>query len=141
LIFVYLFRSFSNCFITLSWQIKPNRGVIKTNDHQIIIIKMIPDIDSYIVDKCEFKLNYTEKHFLAIGLICSSLKPNVKFNNNGIIYFNPTCQNNSTYKECKIENLTSNKLCYEWHVPFEIRELVSTEKMSSFLMPYEKKVI
>jgi hypothetical protein len=114
--------------------------MIKKNDHQIFVFKYTPKLESYIVEKLEIALNYMDKHMLEIGVVGGGVMPLVSLENNGILYFQPTCKNNNSFQLYEVTNLTRHTLNYEWKLPFEARNLFSVEEPVSALMPYEKKV-
>ena len=120
--------------------VKPLKGMVKKNEHQIFTFKFTPKIDSYVVEKFEIVLNYMDKHVLEIGAVGGGVSPLASLENNGILYFPPTCKNNNTFQSYEVTNLTRSPLNYEWKIPFEARNLFSVEEPKSILLPYEKKV-
>ena len=119
---------------------KPLKGMIKKSDHQIFVFKYTPKLDTYIVEKFEIALNYMSKHVLEIGVVGGGVLPLVSLENNGILYFPPTCKNNNSYQMYEVANLTRHQLNYEWKLPYEAKKLFSVEEDVSVLLPYEKKV-
>ena len=102
-------------------------------------MKFTPKSDTYTVEKFEIALNYMNKHILEIGLVGGGVSPLVALENNGLLYFPPTCRNNNSYQLVEVTNLTRNKLSYEWKIPYEAKNLFSVEEPKAMLLPYEKK--
>lgn len=122
-----------------SWSIKPHKGLIQKDQHQIFLLKYVPKTDTYTFDKCEIMLNYMAKHVLEVALLGGGILPELSLENNGILYFPPTCRNNSSTQTFEIVNLTRSKIMYEWKIPYESKNLFSVDQVNSFLDPYEKK--
>ena len=80
------------------------------------------------------------KHQLEVSLIGAGMLPFVNLDNNGILYFAPTCKNKHSYQYYELTNLTRSVLSYEWKIPFESKDLFSVDEMKSTLQPYEVKV-
>lgn len=114
--------------------------MIKKNEHQIFILKYTPRTDAYRLDKCSIMLNYMQKHMLEMPLIGAGLLPDIYLENNGVLYFPPTCKNNTTVQTHEIVNLTRSRIYFEWKIPYEAKKLVSVDLVESHLEPYEKKV-
>lgn len=118
--------------------VKPSRGAIKKNEHQVFILKFAPKTDSYVVDKYEIVLNYMPKHILEIGLVGGGVLPLISMENNGILYFPPTCKNNNSYQIYEVTNQTRSKIDYEWRIPYECKNLFSVNDVRGTLKPYER---
>ena len=121
------------------WYVKPHKGVIRPNEHQIFLFRFAPKMNSYTVDKCEITLNYLEKHLLEVAVVGAGLTPNINLENRGCLYFSPTCKNNFSFQTYEIANLTRSKLCYEWKIPYETRHIFTVDEPNSCLLPYEIK--
>jgi len=120
--------------------VKPLKGLIKKNEHQIVVFKFVPKRDSYVIEKCDITLNYMQKHLLEICLIGVGMLPLVKLENNGFLYFSPTCKDNFNFQGYEITNMTRCKVHFEWKIPYECKNLFSVDQVQSFLEPYERKV-
>jgi hypothetical protein len=123
-----------------SWQIKPHKGVIKKNSLQLFVLRFTPKTDSYTIDKCAIELNYMRKHTLELPLVGAGLLPDVSLENNGILYFAPTCKNTTAVQSYEIVNLTRSRVHFEWKIPYDSKKLFAVDQPQSFLEPYEKKV-
>jgi hypothetical protein len=122
------------------WHIKPHKGLIKKNSLQLFILKFTPKSDSYTIDKCEMQLNYMRKHLLELPLVGAGLLPDVSLENNGLLYFAPTCKNTTAVQAYEIVNLTRSRVHFEWKIPYDSKKLIAVDQVQSFLEPYEKKV-
>lgn len=76
---------------------------------------------------------------LNIGILGGGIVPDVMLENNGLIYFPPTCRNNSSTIEYELVNLTHSKIAYEWKISYDSKNLFSVDQVSSILNPHEKK--
>ena len=127
-------------FLKSSWTIKPTKGMIHKSCHQIFILKFTPKSDAYTVDKCEIMLNYMKKHMLELPLIGAGLLPDIHLENNGVLYFPPTCKNNISIQTYEIVNLTRSRVYFEWKIPYDSKKFFSVDETQSYLEPYQKKV-
>ncbi|RNA28727.1 coiled-coil domain-containing protein [Brachionus plicatilis] len=124
---------------TNPWSIKPHKGLIKTNEHQIFVIKYVPRTDQLNFEKCHFLLNYTPNFMVSVGILGGGTLPELSLENNGLLYFPPTCRNNSTTCEYELVNLTHSKIGYEWKIPYESKNLFSVDQVECILNPHERK--
>ena len=121
------------------WSIKPQKGLIKSNEHQIFVLKYVPKSDGLNFDKCNFILNYMSSSTLNIGILGGGIVPEISLENNGLLYFPPTCKKNTTTNEYELVNLTHSKIAYEWKIPYDSKSLFSVDQVSCVLNPHEKK--
>lgn len=84
-------------------------------------------------------MNYMPKNNLSIGLLGGGILPELSLENNGLLYFPPTCKSNITSKHYELVNLTRSKIAYEWKIPYDSKNLFAVDEVQSFLQPYEKK--
>jgi hypothetical protein len=119
--------------------VKPHQGLIGKNQHQIFLFKFQPKNDNYLIEKLNIMLNYMPKHQLEVGLIGAGLLPYINLENNGVLYFAPTCKNKHSYQYFELTNLTRGVITYEWKIPYESKDLFSVDEIKSILQPYEKK--
>lgn len=119
------------------WIVKPNRGLIKPNEHQIFLFKFSPKQDFH-VEKCHIKLNDSDSHIFDVLLFANTDSPRIHLPNDGIIYFKPTCKGNTTYQTYDLANDTRMSIYYEWKLPLECKDLFDVKKLNGFLQPYEK---
>ena len=77
---------------------------------------------------------------LELPLVGAGLLPEVSLENNGVLYFPPTCKNTTAIQSHEIVNRTRSRIYFEWKIPYDSRKLFSVDEVSSFLEPYEKKV-
>ena len=85
-------------------------------------------------------LNYMKKSVLETVLVGLGEKPRISLENDGILYFKPTCKNNISEQTYEIVNMTRTRVDYEWKIPYESKELFSVDQLRSHLEPFEKKV-
>lgn len=97
--------------------------------------------ENILVETCEFMLNYRRKNNLQLPVLGGMAFAELALENNGILYFAPTCKNNSSVKTFEIANLTPSKVNYEWKIPYESRKLFDVDCLQFYLDPYERKVI
>lgn len=120
--------------------VKPHKGIIRKNEHQIFTFKFLPREDVRLVEKCEFMLNYMKKSILKTVIVGIGEQARINLANNGILYFQPTCKNNSSHQTYEIMNATRTRINYEWKIPYECKNLFSVDTVESHLEPYERKV-
>lgn len=85
-------------------------------------------------------LNYQKNNAIELPIFGGNASPEISMENNGILYFPPTCKNNSLSKSFEIVNLTPSKVNYEWKIPFESRNLFSVDQIQFHLDSFQKKV-
>ena len=135
---------------------KPSLGLIEKNEHAIVLLKYVPPkssggfgghhrhaapaSDAYLIDKCPILLNYMPSHQLDVGLVGSRLTATLRLENDGVLYFAPTCKNKHAYRQYEITNATPLHVAYEWKIPYECKDLFSVDELQSVLHPFEKKV-
>ena len=120
---------------------KPHQGLIKKSEHQIVLFKFVPKSDTYIIEKCLMTLNYMPgRHQLEVGVIGAGLLPYVHLENNGVLYFAPTCKYKESFQYYELTNQTRSVIGYEWKIPYESKDLFSVDSVKFVLQPYEKKV-
>jgi hypothetical protein len=107
---------------------------------QIFIFKYVPKSESFLVDKCEIMLNYLPSKMLDVALVGAGVTVNLNLENNGILFFSPTCKNNFSFQSYKLTNLTRSKIAYEWRIPYESKYLFSVDDLKGDLNPYEVKI-
>jgi hypothetical protein len=106
----------------------------------LFVYRFTPDRESHIFEKCSIKLNDSDNHISDLLLIATGEIPRLKVENDGVIYFKPTCKGNSTTQPFEIDNLARTKVNYEWKIPNEVKGLFSVAELSGTLDAYEKKV-
>ena len=85
-------------------------------------------------------LNYMKKSVLETVLVGLGEQPRIKLENDGILFFKPTCKNNFSEQTYEIVNMTRTRVDYEWKIPYESKNLFSVDQVSSHLEPFERKV-
>lgn len=76
---------------------------------------------------------------LEIPLVGAGVSAKLSLENNGLLYFSPTCKNNTSYQSYKLTNLTRSKINYEWKIPYESKNIYSVDEIKSEIKPYEIK--
>lgn len=76
---------------------------------------------------------------LEVALVGTGATPTISLENQGFLYFSPTCKNNFMTHEYEIVNLSRGRLNYEWKIPFECRKLLAVDEVSGTLEPHEVK--
>ena len=99
----------------------------------------MPKVESYFIDKCEIMLNYLSKHMLEVALIGAGSSPKISLENQGSLYFPPTCKNNFSVQSFELTNLTRAKLNYEWKIPYEYKKIISVDELTGSIDPHEVK--
>lgn len=59
--------------------------------------------------------------------------------NQGFLYFSPTCKNNFTVQSYELVNQTRGKLCYEWKIPYEYKKILSVDETTQCMEPHQVK--
>ncbi len=119
---------------------KPLKGSIKPNEHQIVLFKFVPKQEEPLILKCEIKLNESNRNLVNILLVANDEVSRLRLANNSIIYFKPTCKFNTAKNYYEIENLTRARVNIQWKLPYECKNLFSVAQPQDVLLPYEKKV-
>ena len=123
-----------------SWYVKPRKGLIKVNEHQIFVFKYLPKQETHSIEKCQIKLNEMQKFIREMMLICTAEIPRLVLPNDAIVYFKPTCKGNGTTKTYEIVNQSRTTVNYEWKLSYECKGLFDVDKQIGFIEPYEKMV-
>lgn len=136
---------------TKNWIIRPKAGFIKKLEHQILIVKLKPRKDGIQVEKCELALNYRHQQnasansskanmLLELPIVGAAASPELGLENDGVVYFAPTCKSSTSNKAYEIVNMTGSRVYYEWKIPYEAKELFAVDQVRSYLEPFQKKV-
>lgn len=113
---------------------------MKKNEHQIFIVKLKPK-DGILVEKCEMALNYRHTaNLLEMPIVGSAAAPELGLENDGVVYFPPTCKSSTSAKSYEIVNLTAARVNYEWKIPYEAKELFRVDEARAYLEPFQRKV-
>ncbi|XP_077997157.1 cilia- and flagella-associated protein 65-like [Glandiceps talaboti] len=121
---------------TGTYSIKPNKGLLK-DKNQLFVIKMAPKTAKMHSNLLKVKLNDAEKHIHEVMLLGSAESPDVLLENEGCIYFKPTCIGTSSQRPYKMKNISRTPLKFEWKIPPEERQYLSVEPASGSVLPNE----
>jgi hypothetical protein len=116
--------------------IKPERGLLQ--DYQVFIVKMKPQENKTYKHVMPLKLNLTDKFAQNILVSGSGEVPSVKLENDGHVFFRPTCIGDHSNVSYQVLNTSRLPLSYKWRLNSDRSgPLVSVSPISGVIQPFE----
>ncbi|KAH9495755.1 Cilia- and flagella-associated protein 65 [Bulinus truncatus] len=116
--------------------IKPNKGFLKSG-HQVFTVRITPtSVQSYSQDVL-VRLNNSEKYDQTIHFSGSAEMAQVLLDNEGSVYFQPTCVGTVTSRPYGFKNISRMPICFQWLINSTDRKVLSVEPSSGVVLPNE----
>lgn len=117
---------------------RPRTGLI-TDKYQLIIFKMTPSEAKTFKRIAKCRLNDADKFTQEISLVGSAETPCLKFNNQGTVYFKPTCLGTASARSFQIKNTSRIPLRFSWKIPGPQVKLLSIQPSEGIILPNENQ--
>lgn len=115
---------------------RPRTGLL-TDKHQLIIFKMAPTEAKAFRCTVNCKLNDANKFTQEINLVGSAEIPSLKLNNQGTVYFKPTCLGTASTRLFEVKNTSRIPLRFSWKIPGPHFKSLSIDPSDGVILPNE----
>ncbi|XP_059144553.1 cilia- and flagella-associated protein 65-like [Physella acuta] len=116
--------------------VKPKRGILKAG-YQIVTVRMNPAVVDSFSHQLLIQLNENEKYNQVVQLCGSAESAQVLLDNEGTMYFRPTCVGTCTSKSYGFKNLTRIPLRFQWVITQNDKKILSVEPNQGIVQPNE----
>ncbi|KAJ7389222.1 hypothetical protein OS493_032690 [Desmophyllum pertusum] len=115
---------------------RPRTGLL-TGKYQLIVFKMTPTEAKIFKHTLKCKLNDADKFTQEISLVGSAETPSLKLNNQGTVYFKPTCLGTPSTKLFELKNTCRIPLSFSWKIPGPQVKILSIYPCEGVILPNE----
>lgn len=120
------------------FSVKPSKGLL-TTQHQLFLVKMVPPHVKTYKKTLKLRMNDAEKNTKEMLAWGSAEAPSVLLDNDGVIYFKPTCIGTSSQKKFTVKNVSRIPLRFEWKLTHRDSRLLSVEPKQGVIQPNESQ--
>ncbi|CAH3043041.1 unnamed protein product, partial [Porites evermanni] len=117
---------------------RPRTGLL-TDKYQLIVFKLTPSEAKTFKHTVKCKLNDADKFTQEVSLVGSAEIPSVKLNNQGTVYFKPTCLGTASTRRFKLKNTSRIPLRFSWKIPGPQVKHLSIDPLQGIILPNENQ--
>jgi hypothetical protein len=115
---------------------KPSRGLL-CDEYQVVVFCMKPTAVRVSEQTVRVRINDDQRHTRKLTVIGSAEDPSVTLENEGTLYFKPTCLGTVSSRSFKIKNTGRLPVNFSWHVPGNEAALLRVRPDKGTLLPNE----
>ncbi|XP_013095381.2 cilia- and flagella-associated protein 65-like isoform X1 [Biomphalaria glabrata] len=116
--------------------IKPNKGILKSG-HQVFTVRLTPTAVQHYSQDILVRMNNNEKYDQTLHFCGSAETAQVLLDNDGAIYFQPTCVGLVTSRSYGFKNISRMPICFQWLLRSDDRKVLNVEPSSGVVLPNE----
>ncbi|XP_064646085.1 cilia- and flagella-associated protein 65-like isoform X2 [Lineus longissimus] len=120
------------------FSVKPTKGLLKSGC-QIFTIKSVPNAVKIFRNLMKLKLNDDEKNTQEIVLYGSAESAEIMLENEGVMFFKPTCVGTATQRQYTVKNTSRIPLKFQWHMKHAEQQVLSVEPLTGVIQPNESQ--
>lgn len=113
--------------------VKPAEGLIPLSSNQLVTVCFRPHHAQTYTHSLGYTLNNTPDRSAVIRLFGAGCQPRVALEDNGVLYFKPTCLGVTSTRVCRIRNTSRIPVRYEWKLPQRYAAELAVEPVSGIL--------
>ncbi|KAM7444065.1 hypothetical protein ABFA07_007249 [Porites harrisoni] len=117
---------------------RPRTGLL-TDKYQLIVFKLTPSEAKTFKHTVKCTLNDADKFTQEISLVGSAEIPSVKLNNQGTVYFKPTCLGTASTRRFELKNTSRIPLRFSWKIPGPQVKHLSIDPLQGIILPNENQ--
>ncbi|XP_056390442.1 cilia- and flagella-associated protein 65 [Hyla sarda] len=118
-------------------QVKPNSGHVDPGSHQVLLARTSPSDSGLTKHTVPLQLNYSPDYTQEIVLFSRAETPQLSLENEGKLYFKPTCMGNQSEFSYSIRNVSRIPVHFEWRIQKEHVQCLSVSPRSGIIRPNE----
>ncbi|XP_071942190.1 cilia- and flagella-associated protein 65-like [Antedon mediterranea] len=119
-----------------SFIVKPSKGLLR-GKHQLFVVRMNPKESKILKHTFNCSINDDSKHTKHLPVSGSSELPKILLDNQGTLFFKPTCIGTSSRRMYNVRNISRIPLQFEWKIPPDDTSFVSVFPTHGTIMPNE----
>eukprot|EP00118_Oscarella_pearsei_P004948 m.21985 g.21985 ORF g.21985 m.21985 type:complete len:1729 (+) comp28260_c0_seq1:44-5230(+) len=117
---------------------KPIQSVM-SDEHQIVVFGMKPGKVASYHRQVNCMINEADKHQKKFELVGSAENPVIKLENEGSLFFKPTCIGTVSSRPLQVKNLSRIPLNFSWQIPASEAHLLRVRPSRGLLLPNEQQ--
>ncbi|KAE8581375.1 hypothetical protein XENTR_v10024768 [Xenopus tropicalis] len=120
-----------------SVHVKPASAYVAPGSHQVILLRTEPS-DSVLTKHClSVQFNYSNNYIQDIVLFSRAEAPQLLLEEEGRLYFKPTCVGNECHRSFSLKNCSRVPLNFRWNIQHEDTPFFSVNPTSGVIKPNE----
>ncbi|KAM5125300.1 cilia- and flagella-associated protein 65, partial [Mantella aurantiaca] len=118
-------------------RVKPSSGHLTPGSHHILLLRTNPHKAGLIRNILPIQLNYSADFTQEVVLYCRAEIPQLRLENEGRLYFKPTCVGAESVTSYSLKNCCRIPLCFQWKIPHDDLSHVSVTPCKGIIRPNE----
>jgi hypothetical protein len=115
--------------------LKPSTGLLVPGQHQVFSVRCLPKEISTFKHRIALHLNAMEKNTTEVLMAGSAETAEVLLDNQGVMYFKPTCIGTASLRKYGVKNISRIPLCFDWKIKHADARHLSVEPLSGVIPP------